>query len=254
MRRRHLPLLRSARDRDRLRQEQLERLGWRFHRIWSAEWFHDKDTCTQNAIAAYHAALRAADEGEQTTLARDPDDGEPGTLLQTADEAALSRTTPAPQAPGHRIGPRPWIIRGQPIEAYSDAELLRLAQWIRSDDILRTQDELLQEMMRELGFQRRGKNVVVRLTAAITQTANAPGHHGRPRRLQAEAAAYRLPEPSRSRKQPGSHGPASDSLIDGSAQADVLYVEPTPHDAVLLNAEDRHPARLQCARPALEAS
>ncbi|MAJ09561.1 DUF4011 domain-containing protein [Ponticaulis sp.] len=32
---------RSARDRDRLRQEVLERLGWRFHRIWSTDWFND---------------------------------------------------------------------------------------------------------------------------------------------------------------------------------------------------------------------
>jgi very-short-patch-repair endonuclease len=29
----------TARDRDRLRQEHLERLGWQFHRIWSTEWF-----------------------------------------------------------------------------------------------------------------------------------------------------------------------------------------------------------------------
>ena len=161
---------RSARDRDRLRQEQLERQGWRFHRIWSAEWFDDKQACAEKAIAAYHAAVRAADEGEQATLVRD-DEEEPGTLLQTGYEAALSRATPAPPAPGQRIGPRPWITRGQLIEAYSDAELLRLAQWIRSDDILRTQDELLQEMMRELGFQRRGKNVVARLTAAIIWSA-----------------------------------------------------------------------------------
>ncbi|HBK93097.1 MAG TPA: hypothetical protein DDZ68_15650 [Parvularcula sp.] len=32
---------RSARDRDRLRQEVLERLGWKFHRIWSTDWFND---------------------------------------------------------------------------------------------------------------------------------------------------------------------------------------------------------------------
>ncbi len=32
----------TARDRDRLRQEVLERLGWRIHRIWSTEWFRNK--------------------------------------------------------------------------------------------------------------------------------------------------------------------------------------------------------------------
>lgn len=30
----------SARDRDRLRQEVLEKLGWRLHRIWSTDWFN----------------------------------------------------------------------------------------------------------------------------------------------------------------------------------------------------------------------
>ena len=34
---------RSARDRDRLRQEVLERLGWRIHRIWSTDWFRNPE-------------------------------------------------------------------------------------------------------------------------------------------------------------------------------------------------------------------
>ena len=34
---------RSARDRDRLRQEVLERLGWKIHRIWSTDWFRNPD-------------------------------------------------------------------------------------------------------------------------------------------------------------------------------------------------------------------
>jgi very-short-patch-repair endonuclease len=33
----------SARDRDRLRQEILERLGWKLHRIWSTDWYHGRD-------------------------------------------------------------------------------------------------------------------------------------------------------------------------------------------------------------------
>lgn len=32
----------SVRDRDRLRQQVLENLGWNFHRIWSADWYHNK--------------------------------------------------------------------------------------------------------------------------------------------------------------------------------------------------------------------
>ncbi|MGD0067901.1 MAG: hypothetical protein ABSB76_31275 [Streptosporangiaceae bacterium] len=77
---------------------------------------------------------------------------------------------PQPSAPGPRKGPRPWVTPGYPIETYSDGDLVNLARWIRSDDALRTQDELLQEMMQALGFQRRGKNVVTRLTAAIIRS------------------------------------------------------------------------------------
>ena len=34
---------RNARDRDRLRQEVLERLGWKFYRIWSTDWFINRE-------------------------------------------------------------------------------------------------------------------------------------------------------------------------------------------------------------------
>lgn len=34
---------RCARDRDRLRQEILESLGWRLHRIWSTDWYRARD-------------------------------------------------------------------------------------------------------------------------------------------------------------------------------------------------------------------
>ena len=34
---------RSARDRDRLRQQVLEGLGWRIHRVWSTDWFRNRE-------------------------------------------------------------------------------------------------------------------------------------------------------------------------------------------------------------------
>src|SRR5436309_6994994 len=51
----------TARDRDRLRQEQLERLDWTFHRIWSSDWFHHKKREIERAKEAYQAAVSEAD-------------------------------------------------------------------------------------------------------------------------------------------------------------------------------------------------
>ena len=33
----------TARDRDKLRQAVLEDLGWKLHRIWSTDWWHDAE-------------------------------------------------------------------------------------------------------------------------------------------------------------------------------------------------------------------
>ena len=46
----------SARDRDRLRQQVLEGLGWRIHRIWSTDWFRTPDRELRKAAKAIEAA------------------------------------------------------------------------------------------------------------------------------------------------------------------------------------------------------
>ena len=46
----------TARDRDRLRQEILEGMGWHFYRIWSTDWFNNKQTEKERL---YNAALAA---------------------------------------------------------------------------------------------------------------------------------------------------------------------------------------------------
>lgn len=56
-----------ARDRDRLRQEVLEGLGWRMHRIWGPSWYRDQageETRLRNAIAqAQDAGVDTSDAG-----------------------------------------------------------------------------------------------------------------------------------------------------------------------------------------------
>lgn len=50
---------RSARDRDRLRQGVLESMGWRFHRIWSTDWFRDSQQVMERTVVAIDAAMKA---------------------------------------------------------------------------------------------------------------------------------------------------------------------------------------------------
>ena len=47
---------RSARDRDRLRQQVLEGLGWRIHRIWSTDWFANPADELRRALAVIEQA------------------------------------------------------------------------------------------------------------------------------------------------------------------------------------------------------
>ena len=50
---------RSARDRDRLREQHLRNLDWRLYRIWSTDWFHNPERELDRAIEAIEKAKTA---------------------------------------------------------------------------------------------------------------------------------------------------------------------------------------------------
>lgn len=49
---------RWARDRDRLRQTVLDGLGWKLHRIWSADWLKNREDCLRRCVAAIEASKK----------------------------------------------------------------------------------------------------------------------------------------------------------------------------------------------------
>jgi hypothetical protein len=52
-----------ARERDRLRQDVLEQLGWRFHRIWSTDWFYNRRAEIERLRGVLFEAREKAEEG-----------------------------------------------------------------------------------------------------------------------------------------------------------------------------------------------
>jgi very-short-patch-repair endonuclease len=135
----------TARDRDRIRQTHLEAQGWKFHRIWSTDWFNDRFGETERAVAAYEAALNSK-----------PLEPVAAVLADVAPSLAVVPTEPLPPK---RAGTRPRIASGSPIDTYTTSELLAVVRWIVSDGLLRTDDELLRETARELGYARIGSKI-----------------------------------------------------------------------------------------------
>jgi hypothetical protein len=80
------------------------------------------------------------------------------------------RIDPEPPEPAPQPrDPRPAVPPGLAITDYSLGELIQIARWIRSDTLLRTEEQMLAEMMRELGFNRRGSRIVGELRRAIAR-------------------------------------------------------------------------------------
>jgi very-short-patch-repair endonuclease len=86
----------SVRDRDRLRGEHLQRLGWNFHRLWSTNWFANPQAEVAKVRDAYERAVAAADP--------------------PADEPAAPAAEPEPTA-GPGPGPAPAAGSASPVPA-----------------------------------------------------------------------------------------------------------------------------------------
>ncbi len=146
----------TARDRDRLRQKHLEALGWRFHRIWSTDWFLSRESEVARAVEAYQEALR-----------RVPEIWAPAAPTGSTPLPGVWREDPPPSSRGRR-GPRPAVPRRGSIEEYSDNEIIRIIEWIESGT-LRTVQQLIEETVEELGFKRRGHRIVARVRDLIAR-------------------------------------------------------------------------------------
>lgn len=72
----------NARDRDRLRQEILERMGWKFYRIWSTDWFKNQVVEKERLLQAVSTAVTTLSMVEEPH----PEEAEPVTTEYNFEE------------------------------------------------------------------------------------------------------------------------------------------------------------------------
>ncbi|MGH8909363.1 MAG: AAA domain-containing protein [Egibacteraceae bacterium] len=145
---------RSARDRDRLREEHLTLLGWKFHRIWSTDWFRDPQSEVDKAVAAWKEAVKAADQEAQNAPRPKP--------IQVVQDKEW--------VPPRRRLPRPHLPKHKSITLYTDQEFDDLVRWVMSDELPRDDEKLRRLAFAELPFQKLGSAIRARLDAAIERT------------------------------------------------------------------------------------
>lgn len=122
-------------------------------RIWSQDWFEDKEREAKRVEEAYGKALAADETGLAATSAEE------------APPAAIPAKDPyRPQREGPLLIPR---ANGRSITEYTETQLASLIRWIESDGLLRTKAELREEAIEALGYRRRGPRIIVALDEAI---------------------------------------------------------------------------------------
>ena len=127
-----------ARERDRLRQEVLEGKGWRFHRIWSTDWFTARDREITKLLEAITIAKssRAGDSNAAARVFKTEHADERGPDVQRKESSRIEVVTRGDQP----------TISSVP---YDEAEI-RLSYRQQHSDLLDVQPEELENMVRDM--------------------------------------------------------------------------------------------------------
>jgi very-short-patch-repair endonuclease len=138
---------RSARDRDKLRQRVLEDRGWTIHRIWSHDWWQDRDAEIKRLISRIEAAVQQSDAADATTS---PAGAESSSAVETFIEVSGARPVPR--------GTRAYTTAPPQIAADERSLLASLFEIVRAEAPIH--HELLLLRLRDAaGFGRTGKQL-----------------------------------------------------------------------------------------------
>jgi very-short-patch-repair endonuclease len=146
----------TARDRDRLRQQHLEALGWTFHRVWSTDWFLRRDQEITRALSRFKAACDHLDELPSAPSPTTP------TKRPTTVETTPVRTP--------NRGPQPVLPGRGSIASYSEQDLDQMVRWVKNGE-LRTDDEIIREVAERLGFKRLGRQIEEAIRRAVQRAS-----------------------------------------------------------------------------------
>lgn len=155
---------RSARDRDRLRQQVLEAIGWRIHRIWSTDWFRNPQKELNRVVEAIEKA--------RETLLLDDEAFEKDETIISSELQRDHHEEDASYIPAYKVAQLPSEIGQSEIHLYSIA---RLSGWI--EEVVKVEspvhfDEMARRIVEAGGITKIGSRIKEALIRATKYAHN----------------------------------------------------------------------------------
>jgi very-short-patch-repair endonuclease len=176
---------RSARDRDRLRQEVLESRGWRIHRIWSSDWFARPGKCLKATVDVIEEQLRA--EGEAPNPISRPTDAPPVIERDELDASLADLSGDAKEFEPYADTPGLYIWRGKEFHNHSTKTIAEAALKVVTTEGPVHIEEITRALREAAGLKRSGSRVQDAVKRALTGLC-------RTKRIQRDGKFYDIPE------------------------------------------------------------
>ena len=218
---------RSARDRDRLRQQVLEAIGWKIFRVWSTDWFRNPERELNRLVAAIEKAK--ADIAIDDQVAADVIKESPPALTRDAVETAEE------EVPLYETAVLPGEIREQEFHL---SPIGKLCNWIEQVVIVESPvhfDELARRMVEAAGITRVGPRIREILRHAVR-------HSDASKRIKIKGQFLWSTSLNTPVVRNRSHLPASARKINYIAVEEIgVALEKVVKDAVAIQREDAVP-------------
>ena len=165
----------SARDRDRIRQQVLEGLGWRIHRIWSTDWFRNPERELRKAAEAIEAAkvhiISLPDSAPENDIPSSKgDDAESESEVKTTADPTLK---PSPLAEKYKIAE---LIISTDGRALHKVPSYIMANWIQQVVEIEYPvhiDEVARRIGGAVGVKKIGNRIRTAIATAAIQAARS---------------------------------------------------------------------------------
>jgi very-short-patch-repair endonuclease len=165
---------RSARDRDRLRQEVLEGLGWKLYRIWSTDWFRNPERESEKLLSAIECAC-AASTGTGAPRADTKPTRQRVNQMEVPAAASESEGVGSNDTPG-AIPYRECALRvprGAELLRYDHGALSELAVTVVREEGPIHVEEIARRIREAFGLERTGRKILSSVGAALKRAARS---------------------------------------------------------------------------------